>query len=169
MSEETVAYHEAGHAVAFYVQGFAVRYIDIIPRPDGSAGRTESIVDAEEEQKDFPGFLKRYLVCQLSGMVAKGKFLGLPLWPDDFTDPQQSEYVLTVGGKDITYANQTLAYLAEEGYGIEECKQEGLRQADELVQKHWEAIKTLARVLLKETALNRGTLELILLPFGIVK
>ena len=164
----SLSYHESGHAVALYVQGFAVKHITIIP--DGSSeGRTEPIFDDSERENNPADFTRRLLMCEFCSTVAQTRFDELATPEKDFSDPQYSQNLLAMAGNDRKAAIELLECLRELGHNPEECANTALQQAQALVLDHWLEIESVAKTLLAVKSLNRGDIELILRPFGIVK
>lgn len=169
----SLAYHESGHAVSFYLQGFAVKFMTIVPALDGSSeGRTEPLFDwgalDSESKENQIAILKRKLVCVFCGMIAEG-YLQQAANPENPITPDNTEHILQVGRGDLKDRDEILDWLRKLGEDADKYKQWAIQEAITLVPNHWREIEGLGKHLLVEKSLLRGEVELILFPFGIVK
>lgn len=128
-----LAYHESGHAVSFYVQGFAVKFITIIPALDGSnAGRAEPLFDGNaldlEEKGKRIDILKRTLVCVFCGIIAEG-YLQQDANPDNPIIPEHADHALQVGGNDLKDMDEILKCLSELGADADKCARQANQEA----------------------------------------
>jgi ATP-dependent Zn protease len=120
------AYHEAGHAVAYWVLGYKVRLVTIVAdEVTNTRGRTEPC-DGQEQS------IEHALIIACAGPAAQVKSGGLVHDEDVRRD---YEKVLCLQSK----------------YGLDDVTREACRaRARDLVKDHWDEIEALAQRLLTE-------------------
>ena len=133
---QTIAYHEAGHAVISMKLGYKCLYVTIIPDGDrlGHVCCEDPVIAGHEDK------IKHALKVLIAASLAEGKHLGYATW----------------GDADDRAKATTLALLASDhdAGGAETLIDEMTGEARELVEQHWPEIEALARQLIEKGRVN---------------
>ena len=132
LTEEAIAYHEAGHAVVSMKLGYSCRYVTIVPK-----GKIQGHASCEDPMKgEHEKKVEHALKLKMAGRIAEGKHTGLAVWSDscDRVDA-------------VNLANEATD---RDGPRTEQLVMRMLGETRDLVDKHWAEIDALAQRLLVE-------------------
>jgi ATP-dependent Zn protease len=171
----SLAHHESGHAVAGCVQGFKVDYVTITPDPDGgNAGETRFFYDPiwVYEHRAIE-FFRQHLTRLFSAFFAAcySEAISTTISAEEFERHVQTQLKVaglgSVGRGDLSQVEEILSYLRDEKQDPEQCKQEAVQDAINLVRNHWSAIDALAKNLLIEKTMTGEQVHSVLQLFGL--
>jgi hypothetical protein len=148
MSEEGLwqaAYHEAGHAVAGWVEGLKMEGASIEPQGD-SLGRVN--YNDVKFMEEYPETLRRHLVSTFAGVEADKFYSGQPIDPDDpNTDAD-------VPGSDWSTLLLLTAALAPDPESQVVLQEQAQERAERLLRENWHAVGAVAEALLRHRTLE---------------
>ena len=144
----TTAYHEAGHVVATWLFGYgsAIERVSIIPKEDFlgvlQGGSPLSNMDPDRDKSpEVLEALENDVVILYAGPAAQKQYS-----PDSWHDFH--------GAKDFDDANDLVSRYSGGDLETEEALQKKLyKQAERLIQEHWEEVEAVAKVLLQRKEL----------------
>lgn len=163
VSRRTVAYHEAGHAVAAFFLRHPIREVSIVP--DGEAlGRVSQHPMPRRIRRRIEGgdltpaaerWLEEQAVITLAGAAAAGRLLGRKAWwrGARLTVPHSKFGQVVVGG-DVHEAVDLLEHMAGDPEEASLLLELMTYRARRLIEGRWEFVQALAQALLQRGRLS---------------
>jgi len=138
---ETIAYHEAGHAVISMTLGYRCLYVTIVPDGDrlGHVCCEDPLIASHEDK------IEHALKVLIAASLAEGKHFGCATWGDAEDREKAKSLALLASDHDTGGAETLIDAMTGE--------------ARELVEQHWPEIEALAQRLIEKGRVNFPALK----------
>ena len=135
-ARETIAYHEAGHAIVSMRLGYRCLYVTIMPDGDrlGHACCEDPLVGGNDDK------IKHALQVLIAASLAESKHIGSRTWGDADDRVKVTNLALLATDRDTEHAEALI--------------NEMIGEASDLVERHWPDIAALAERLLIKGRVN---------------
>lgn len=134
--KETIAYHEAGHAVISMKLGYKCLYVTIVPDGD----RLGHVCCQDPLMAGHADKIRHALEVLIAASLAEAKHFGWSTWGDAGDCAQAKSLALLASDHDAARAEVLL--------------ETTLRETRERVEQHWQEIDALAQRLVKNGTVN---------------